>query len=88
MAKVIEFYVPKNFRKPLRTAAQPQLGGLRGWLLDPSRTTQVRTAMLSMYSKTLESEWACMLLAVWCKSLFWTNSQVEVSTSLERSKAA
>jgi len=26
MAKVIEFYVPKNFRKPLRTAAQPQLG--------------------------------------------------------------
>jgi hypothetical protein len=26
MAKVIEFYVPKNFRKPLRTVAQPQLG--------------------------------------------------------------
>ena len=26
MAKVIEFYIPKNFRKPLRTAAQPQLG--------------------------------------------------------------
>src|SRR6202140_5683949 len=26
MAKVIEFYMPKNFRKPLRTAAQPQLG--------------------------------------------------------------
>ena len=27
MAKVIEFYVPKNFsEKPLRTLAQPQLG--------------------------------------------------------------
>ena len=26
MAKLIEFYIPKNFRKPLRTAAQPQLG--------------------------------------------------------------
>ena len=26
MAKVIEFYIPKNFRKTLRTAAQPQLG--------------------------------------------------------------
>jgi len=26
MAKVIEFYIPKNFRKPLGTAAQPQLG--------------------------------------------------------------
>ena len=25
MAKVIEFYMPKNFRKPLRTVAQPQL---------------------------------------------------------------
>jgi hypothetical protein len=26
MAKVIEFYIPKNFRKPLRTVGQPQLG--------------------------------------------------------------
>src|SRR5208282_1204280 len=26
MAKVIEFYMPKNFRKPLRTVDQPQLG--------------------------------------------------------------
>ena len=26
MAKVIEFYVPKSFRKPLNSAAQPQLG--------------------------------------------------------------
>jgi hypothetical protein len=26
MAKVIEFYTPKNFRKPFRTAAQPQPG--------------------------------------------------------------
>ncbi len=26
MAKVIEFYIPKNFRKPLRTVAPPQLG--------------------------------------------------------------
>jgi hypothetical protein len=26
MAKVIEFYIPKNFRKRLRTVAQPQLG--------------------------------------------------------------
>jgi hypothetical protein len=26
MARVIEFYIPKNFRKPLRTVAQPQLG--------------------------------------------------------------
>lgn len=26
MAKVIEFYMPKNFRKPLRAMAQAQLG--------------------------------------------------------------
>ena len=26
MGKIIEFYVPKNFRKPLRTVAEPQLG--------------------------------------------------------------
>jgi hypothetical protein len=26
MAKVIEFYIPKNFRKRLSTVAQPQLG--------------------------------------------------------------
>jgi hypothetical protein len=26
MAKVIEFYILKNFRKPLRTVDQPQLG--------------------------------------------------------------
>jgi hypothetical protein len=26
MAKVIEFYIPQNFRKPLRTSTQPQLG--------------------------------------------------------------
>jgi hypothetical protein len=26
MAKVIEFYIPKSFRKPSRTAAEPQLG--------------------------------------------------------------
>jgi hypothetical protein len=26
MAKIIEFYTPKSFRKPLRTIAQPQLG--------------------------------------------------------------
>ena len=26
MTKIIEFYIPKNFRKPMRTAAQPQLG--------------------------------------------------------------
>jgi hypothetical protein len=26
MAKVIEFYIPKDFRKALRTAAQPRFG--------------------------------------------------------------
>jgi hypothetical protein len=26
MARVIEFYIPKSFRKPLKTAAQAQLG--------------------------------------------------------------
>jgi hypothetical protein len=26
MARIIEFYIPKNFRKPLRTTAQAQLG--------------------------------------------------------------
>ena len=26
MAKVIEFYIPTNFRTPLRTSPQPQLG--------------------------------------------------------------
>ena len=26
MAKLIEFYIPKNFRKALRTAAQPRFG--------------------------------------------------------------
>jgi hypothetical protein len=28
MAKVIEFYIPTNFRKPLRRSRQPQLGKL------------------------------------------------------------
>jgi hypothetical protein len=28
MAKVIEFYIPKNFRKSSRTVAQVQLGKL------------------------------------------------------------
>ena len=28
MAKVIEFYIPTNFRKPLRTVAEPKLGKL------------------------------------------------------------
>ena len=31
MAKVIEFYIPKNFRKPLRAVAQPQLGKIIGF---------------------------------------------------------
>ena len=26
MAKVIEFYVPTNFRKPLKSASEPQRG--------------------------------------------------------------
>jgi hypothetical protein len=26
MARVIEFYIPKNFRKPLRRSPQPQPG--------------------------------------------------------------
>jgi hypothetical protein len=26
MARMIEFYIPKNFWKPSRTVAQPQLG--------------------------------------------------------------
>jgi hypothetical protein len=26
MAKLIEFYIPKNFRKPFRTSPQPLLG--------------------------------------------------------------
>jgi hypothetical protein len=26
MAKVIEFYIPKNFRKPFKAMAQAQLG--------------------------------------------------------------
>ena len=26
MAKMIEFYIPKNFRRPLGTGAQPPLG--------------------------------------------------------------
>ena len=26
MAKVIEFYIPKSFRKPVVTMVQPQLG--------------------------------------------------------------
>ena len=28
MAKVIEFYIPKNFRKSFKTVAQAQLGKL------------------------------------------------------------
>jgi len=37
MAKVIEFYIPKNFRKPLTTAAQPQLGKIIEFYLQTKR---------------------------------------------------
>ena len=46
-------------------------------------TTPVRIAVLGMYSRLLESAWACMSLAVWPRSLSWTNSQAEVSIDLE-----
>ena len=37
MAKVIEFYIPKNFRKPLKWATQPQ----RGEVIEFSQTAVV-----------------------------------------------
>ena len=36
MAKVIEFYIPTNFRKPLMTAAQLQLGKIIEFCASPS----------------------------------------------------
>jgi len=38
MAKVIEFYIPKNFRKPLRTVARPQLGKIIEFCLRTKRS--------------------------------------------------
>jgi hypothetical protein len=38
MAKVIEFYMPKSFRKTLRTAAQPQLGRIIEFCRQTKRT--------------------------------------------------
>jgi hypothetical protein len=38
MAKVIEFYIPKNFRKPLSPAAQPQLGKIIEFCAQAKRT--------------------------------------------------
>jgi hypothetical protein len=38
MAKVIEFYKPKNFRKPSRTVAQLQLGKIIEFCAQTKRT--------------------------------------------------
>ena len=38
MAKVIEFYLSKNFRKPLKTVAQPQLGKIIEFCAQTKRT--------------------------------------------------
>ena len=38
MAKVIEFYIPRNFRKPLGTVAQPQLGKIIEFCPQTKRT--------------------------------------------------
>ena len=38
MAKVIEFYLPKNFRKALKTVAQPQLGKVIEFCAQTKRT--------------------------------------------------
>ena len=38
MAKVIEFYIPKNFRKSLRTVGQPQLGKIIEFCLHTKRS--------------------------------------------------
>jgi hypothetical protein len=38
MAKVIEFYLPKNFRKALKTVAQPQLGKIIEFCAQTKRT--------------------------------------------------
>jgi hypothetical protein len=38
MAKVIEFYIPKNFRKPLSTVVQPQLGKIIEFCIQTKRS--------------------------------------------------
>ena len=38
MAKIIEFHIPKNFRKPLRTVAEPQLGKIIEFCLPAKRS--------------------------------------------------
>jgi hypothetical protein len=38
MAKVIEFYMPKNFRKPSSTVAQPQRGRIIEFRLQTKRS--------------------------------------------------
>jgi hypothetical protein len=38
MAKVIEFYVPKNFRNPVERAAQPQPGKLIEFCLEEKKS--------------------------------------------------
>lgn len=46
MAKVIEFYIPKNFRKTLRTAAPPQFGKIVEFLpADEEISLTVRKAL-------------------------------------------
>ncbi len=38
MAKVIEFYIPKDSRNPFSTAAQPQLGKIIGFCSQTKRS--------------------------------------------------
>ena len=38
MAKIIEFHIPKNFRKPLRTVAELQLGKIIEFCLPAQRS--------------------------------------------------
>src|SRR5262249_31678211 len=47
----------------------------------PIPTTQIRIAVLGLYSKTSGLAWGSMLASVWPKSFCWTNSQAEVSTN-------
>jgi hypothetical protein len=44
MAKVIEFYVPKNFRNPFVRAAQPQPGKLIEFCSQAQKSVRTRPA--------------------------------------------
>jgi hypothetical protein len=57
MAKVIEFYVPKNFRKPLRWAPQLQCGKVIEFCSQTKKSAQLGQGFKLIQETANEADW-------------------------------